>query len=70
LLGDIWLTADPAFYVWTAYWDTAGAAQAYCHFDPNAAARIVLSFLHGGIQEDGHSWIMFNTGPTMGTGST
>ena len=60
LLDDIWMTGDPVHYVWTFYWDTPGAAQAYCQRDPDAAARTVLTFLRAGIQEDGHSWVMLN----------
>lgn len=57
---DIWLTADPMFYVWTFYWDTALSAHSYCNLDPAAAARTLLTFLRGGIQPDGHAWIQFN----------
>jgi hypothetical protein len=57
---DIWMVADPMYYVWTFYWDTALAAHSYCNLDAEAATRTLLTFLHRGIQEDGHAWIQFN----------
>jgi hypothetical protein len=57
---DIWMAADPMFYLWTFYWDTAATAHSYCHLDADAAARTLLTFLRGGIQDDGHTWLQFN----------
>lgn len=60
LCDDIWMAADPMFYVWTFYWDTAAAAHSFCELDAAAAARTLLTFLRGGIQEDGSSMLQFN----------
>ena len=54
------MAGDLHFYLWTFYWDTALSAHAYCHADPDAAARVLLNFLRTGIRPDGSTWLQFN----------